>query len=993
MTPEEFEKASLEWIKRQGDAYPNGCVEHNVTIPTRNGNYQVDGRIRFYAYGLPFTIIVECKLYKHSVNREKVVVLLDKVRELGAHKGILVTSASFQSGAIQFAKNNGITLVCLKGTGNDYSAEYFTDFSEEFNQESVVVRFPRMITTAPSDIPRSYVPREIEKRGILSTLYSGESMVIHGIGGIGKSMFAKDIVKTIRQTPSKECGYDAIAWINCAGGSLRDALTSSLLETKNIRNPADAWTAVSSTLDRYQKKLLIVADNLETLPEEDREQLNDLPCCVLATSRNSKCGALLSYSLPDLNEEDCATLFMHFYKGSTDMHSLREIIRLADCHAVTVELLAKLANREAAMLSDFLQNLVNHGFHLSQESVAADHQALYKERKILEQISILFTMARCTSVQSQLLTKLSILPSIPFQFSQVSKWLGLTSRSSLEQLADLGWITAAGEYSPTYQIHATVAAAIREQTKPTLYQICRPVVHNLLSEMQLGKHEYLYQKKKYITFAWSVADLLHGHMCDEIDAEFLEMVASIFDVIGNLNKAYDLYMQAIGIRKRLKHDPKLLIYDWRSIGDILIQLSDYKNAEKYLQRALKTANKEPKSLRSIMLVKHSLAFLAVKAGDYRLAVRRYAAAKKVYDTNNLADSYDKAVFYIDYAGFYRDFAVKGATRKAEEYFKTGVSIFESAKLTREPEYAAALCQFGLFYRDVGNLSAALAIERKALKHQKKLFDDKSPDIADTYATIGLLEYDLDLMGKAEEDTLKALNIYRELYSEQHESVASSYNNLGLIYATMPGREQKAEDMYFRALKIRLNLYDRQPHLKLAESYNNLAMLYRRSGYPERARECYDQAMAIYDELGAVIEDLANVLDNSANLSMDEGEVEKAYREALLGLSIRNSISLDSYNCSFSHNTLGLIYYKWEDYGKARMHFEKAVSLKKKALGKVENESLATAHFNLALTLEELDIPLAIKEYEISERMYRKLNLIDDAEMAKEYRINLLNRCS
>ena len=82
MTPEEFEKASLEWIKHQGDVYPNGCVEHNITIPTRNGNYQVDGRIRFRAYSLPFTIIVECKMYNHSVNREKVVVLLDKVREL-----------------------------------------------------------------------------------------------------------------------------------------------------------------------------------------------------------------------------------------------------------------------------------------------------------------------------------------------------------------------------------------------------------------------------------------------------------------------------------------------------------------------------------------------------------------------------------------------------------------------------------------------------------------------------------------------------------------------------------------------------------------------------------------------------------------------------------------------------------------------------------------------------------------------------------------------
>lgn len=990
MTPEEFEKASLEWIKHQGDAYPNGCVEHNITIPTRNGNYQVDGRIRFRAYSLPFTIIVECKMYNYSVNREKVVVLLDKVRELGAQKGILVTTASFQKGAIKFAENNGITLVRLKGTGNDYSVEYFTDFSEEFNQDSVVVRFPRMITAAPADIPRSYVPREIEKRGILATLYSGESIVIHGIGGVGKTLFAKDVVKTIRQTPSKECGYDAIAWINCAGGCLRDALISALYETKNIRNPADAWTAVFSILDRYQKRLLIVADNLETLPEEDREQLNDLPCCVLATSRSSKCGALLSYCLPDLSVEDCASLFLYFYKGPTDMYSLREIVRLADCHAVTVELLAKLANRESVILSEFLQNLVNNGFRLSQESVSADHQALYKERRILEQISILFTMARCTSVQSQLLTKLSILPSIPFQFSQVSKWLGLTSRSSLEQLVDLGWITAAGEYSPTYQIHATVAAAIREQVKSILYQTCRQVVHNLLSEMQVGKHEYLYQKKKYITFAWSVSDLLHGHLCDETDAEFLEMVASIFEVIGNMNKARDLYMQAIDIRKRLKNDPKLLIYSWRSIGDVLIQLSDYKNAEIYLQKALKAANKEPKSLRSVMLIKHSLAFLSVKAGDYRLAARRYAAAEKIYDTENLADSYDKAVFYIDYAGFYRVFAVKGAVKKAEEYFKKGVALFESAKLTREPEYAAALCQFGLFYRDEGNLSAALAVEKKALKYQQKLLDEKSPDIADTYGTIGLLEYDLDMMDKAEEDTLKALSIYRELYSEQHESVASAYNNLGLIFAAIPGREQEAANMYFRALEIRIDLYKRQPHLKLAESYNNLGMLYRQSGYLEQARECYDQAIAIFDELDAIIEDLASVLDNSANLAMDEDDDDRAYKEALLGLSIRDSISPDSYNCSFSHNTLGLVLYRRGDYDKARIHFEKAVLLKAKALGKIENESLATAHFNLALTLEELDIPQAIREYMTAEKMYRKLNLIDDAEMAREYRSNLID---
>ena len=247
-----------------------------------------------------------------------------------------------------------------------------------------------------------------------------------------------------------------------------------------------------------------------------------------------------------------------------------------------------------------------------------------------------------------------------------------------------------------------------------------------------------------------------------------------------------------------------------------------------------------------------------------------------------------------------------------------------------------------------------------------------------------------MMDKAEEDTLKALSIYRELYSEQHESVASAYNNLGLIFAAIPGREQEAANMYFRALEIRIDLYKRQPHLKLAESYNNLGMLYRQSGYLEQARECYDQAMNIYEELGAVIEDMASVLDNSANLAMAEDDDERAYKEALLGLSIRDSISPDSYNCSFSHNTLGLVFYRWGDYDKARIHFEKAVLLKAKALGKIENESLATAHFNLALTLEELDIPQAIREYMTAEKMYRKLNLIGDAEMAREYRLNLID---
>ena len=64
-----------------------------------------------FLMGVEFKVICECKRYKSSVNREKVVILADKIKSLGAHKGILLSTSSFQSGAIQYAKEHGIALI------------------------------------------------------------------------------------------------------------------------------------------------------------------------------------------------------------------------------------------------------------------------------------------------------------------------------------------------------------------------------------------------------------------------------------------------------------------------------------------------------------------------------------------------------------------------------------------------------------------------------------------------------------------------------------------------------------------------------------------------------------------------------------------------------------------------------------------------------------------------------------------------------------------
>jgi hypothetical protein len=58
-------------------------------------------------------VLVEAKLHKNPVKRELVQVLHQKVQSVGAHKGLMVSTAPYQTGAVIFAKAHGIALVTV----------------------------------------------------------------------------------------------------------------------------------------------------------------------------------------------------------------------------------------------------------------------------------------------------------------------------------------------------------------------------------------------------------------------------------------------------------------------------------------------------------------------------------------------------------------------------------------------------------------------------------------------------------------------------------------------------------------------------------------------------------------------------------------------------------------------------------------------------------------------------------------------------------------
>lgn len=119
----EFERWVRNWIVKQGGELTSLEVTHNVKVEAYDSTYQIDVLAKFHAFaGAEFTVLIECKKYRNAVERELVQVLHDKVRSVGAHKGMLFTTSGFQSGAIKYARAHGIALVSI----TDGAAAYET---------------------------------------------------------------------------------------------------------------------------------------------------------------------------------------------------------------------------------------------------------------------------------------------------------------------------------------------------------------------------------------------------------------------------------------------------------------------------------------------------------------------------------------------------------------------------------------------------------------------------------------------------------------------------------------------------------------------------------------------------------------------------------------------------------------------------------------------------------------------------------------------------
>lgn len=129
ISPTEYEEYCTEILKgyAEKENLKDFTIQHDVVVSADDGDYQIDIYATFVAMGVQFKVLAECKRYSTPVKRDYVMLLADKVRSIGAQKGILISTSGFQSGAVDYARKHGIALIqifdkCVMHIQNSLSA-------------------------------------------------------------------------------------------------------------------------------------------------------------------------------------------------------------------------------------------------------------------------------------------------------------------------------------------------------------------------------------------------------------------------------------------------------------------------------------------------------------------------------------------------------------------------------------------------------------------------------------------------------------------------------------------------------------------------------------------------------------------------------------------------------------------------------------------------------------------------------------------------------
>jgi tetratricopeptide (TPR) repeat protein len=281
-------------------------------------------------------------------------------------------------------------------------------------------------------------------------------------------------------------------------------------------------------------------------------------------------------------------------------------------------------------------------------------------------------------------------------------------------------------------------------------------------------------------------------------------LAGIYGEKGEIEKELQEYQKLIAINPNYVA-PQILATTYTGLGKLSSSRHDLGNALKYFKKAIDIEPKNPFNHDNIANLYSRLTQISAAKKHFNIAIE--LDPENSYSYINIGDLYRKT----------------GELNKAINSYDKALHILEADENKNNNSYAHTLHLMAVTYGELRSFSESEDYLKKAVKHQRDEFGDKSVEHLKAYSHLGDFYQGLPNLEEALAVYSRVLTLQSEMTGKNNEFYADTLLNLGMI-AIQQGKYDTGESYLIDSLRIKENFPDKS-RSDLANNYVALATLY------------------------------------------------------------------------------------------------------------------------------------------------------------------------
>ena len=820
--------------------------------------------------------------------------------------------------------------------------------------------------------PKEFTGREKEINDLHEACKSHKSLVITGLGGVGKTALV------LKYADEYKSYYKFIYFITA---SSQDNIVQGLTNLADEMNISSGEATIRlknlrNHLNRFEDDYLIIFDGIDH-PEAFEELKKHLPSnrkCILLTSRMSEYAKqklqFEPLTLYPWRIEEAVDYILKTTKSEESDQAQILACKLG-CLPLALTHASAYIRTRGYMLDKYIEQFDSCDVKLFEE----EYLELAKEEKAILttwQVTLdsIENYHKC-SIAKQILSFFSFLSQAPIPLVFIEYWFTkfLFNHSELELGKGLHYLNNYSMiYVPSesfYAVHLSVQNVIRFHLSSDEY------------------HNYFLQVLNTLTFwigcydsdnieLWSFIKIIVPH-CEmfiyhlqkaddslfytEDSCKFFKSLGIYFQKQIFFSKSFTCWKYCQKIAEKLYGADHLEVGSiFHNIGMLLQEQCKLEDAKAYYIEAINIKKKVygTRDHPDVALTIYKIGLLLQLKGKFNESENLY---------RNVLDIFEKAygtIYHIDVAKTISQIGMlhqdQGKFDDAEALYRKALEICIKVCGTNHPDVAKIIIQIGMVLQDHGNFSEAELCYRRAFDIYKNAYRTiDHPDVAKTVSYIGMVLQDLGELNEAELHYREAFEIFYRVYGTIfHIDIARTIGQVGRVLQDK-GKLDDSASQYRESLEVFIKTYDTMYHSDVAKTIVRIAIVLQNQGKLDEAELHLQKAIEIYTkvygtrnniEMAKTIVQMGGVLKELGKLDEAEDHFREAFEiyDKLYGTRERLEVAR-------TFGQIGIVLGEQGKYDEAEVNFREALEIYDKLYGTREKLEVARTIGQIGIVLE------------------------------------------